>query len=482
MRPGTKPAITAPPLDLSGLPRSGAKRVEKFAEQYLVVTEGKDVRRPFRLRRWQLAIVRRLFPARGARPRQGLVSIARGNGKTSLAAVLALYGLFADRVEGAEVVVVASDQRQAGITLKKCTRMIQLNPLLAEQVQIYASRIFVPATNSTLVVLPAEPGALQGWNPSLAIVDELHVVTRAVWDAVALAAGKRDGSLVLAISTPGPAREGIMWELVEHGRRGDDPSFVFVEYAAPEGCDPYDEKAWKIANPALGDFLYLDALRATARTTRLPEWQRFRLGQWTQQADAWLPRAAWEACRDDRPIDLGAEVVLGFDGSYNGDATAIVAVQTGEVPHVAVVRCWELPAGEQIPIVDVEDEIREACQRWKVKAIVADPFRWARSLQILAADGLPVEEFPQSPARMTPATQRFAEAVLNGTLTHSGNPDLARHVGNAVVKVDARGTRIAKEHKDSKLRIDLAVAAVMAFSVASRAVPAPPQIWTFDDE
>ncbi len=119
--------------------------------------------------------------------------------------------------------------------------------------------------------------------------------------------------------------------------------------------------------------------------------------------------------------------------------------------------------------------------RWKVRAIVADLFRWARSLQILAAEGLPVEEFPQSPARMTPATQRFPEAVLNGTLTHSGNPDLARHVGNAVVKVDARGTRITKEHKDSKLRIDLAVAAVMAYSVAARPAPAPPQIWTFDD-
>ena len=115
-----------------------------------------------------------------------------------------------------------------------------------------------------------------------------------------------------------------------------------------------------------------------------------------------------------------------------------------------------------------------------VKAIVADPFRWARSLQLLAAEGLPVEEFPRSPPRMTPATQRFAEAVLNGTLTHSGNPDLARHVGNAVVKVDTRGTRIVKEHKDSKLRIDLAVAAVMAFAVAAAPVSAP-QIWTFDE-
>jgi len=60
---------------------------------------------------------------------------------------------------------------------------------------------------------------------------------------------------------------------------------------------------------------------------------------------------------------------------------------------------------------------------------------------------------------MTPATQRFGEAVLNRTLTHSGDPDLARHVGNAVVKNDSRGHRIVKEHKGSTRRIDLAVAA-----------------------
>ena len=82
---------------------------------------------------------------------------------------------------------------------------------------------------------------------------------------------------------------------------------------------------------------------------------------------------------------------------------------------------------------------------------------------------------------MTPATQRVAEAVLNAALTHSGNPDLARHVGNAVANVDTRGTRIVKEHKDSKLRIDLAVAAVMAFAVAVAPTPTS-QIWVFDPD
>jgi hypothetical protein len=143
------------------------------------------------------------------------------------------------------------------------------------------------------------------------------------------------------------------------------------------------------------------------RTTTEADVCRYRLGQWTQHADAWLPREAWLACTDARPMPDDADVVLGSNGSYSGATLPrSSAVQIGEMPHIDVVRVWE-PAertpDQQVPIVDVEDALREACKRWRVQTIVADPFRWARNLQLLADDGLPVEEFPQSPQRMTPA-------------------------------------------------------------------------------
>jgi hypothetical protein len=72
------------------------------------------------------------------------------------------------------------------------------------------------------------------------------------------------------------------------------------------------------------------------------------------------------------------------------------------------------------------------------------------------------------------------EIVLNRALTHRGDPDLARHVGNAVVRNDSRGHRIVKEHRDSTRRIDLAVAAAMPFSVGSTTEPGP-QLFAFDE-
>jgi phage terminase large subunit-like protein len=147
-------------------------------------------------------------------------------------------------------------------------------------------------------------------------------------------------------------------------------------------------------------------------------------------------------------------------------AGVVVVATVDQRPHVDPVELWEAN-GRQVPIVDVEAAIRATCRRWRVLKIAADPFRWARSLQLLDGEGLPILEYPQSPGRMTPATARFYEAVVNGRLTHSGDSRLTRYVGNAVLREDARGARLAKERKDSPRRIDAAVAAVMAHDRAA---------------
>jgi hypothetical protein len=179
------------------------------------------------------------------RPRQGLVAIPAGNGKSTLAAALGLFGLLADGVEGARVLVVASDERQAGIILRTAKRMVELDDELAARVQTFADHLLEPRTDSVFMALPADPGALQGWDPSLAIVDELHVVTDDTFEAMAARAGKRDRSLLLAISTPPRVGDdGVMRRLVDHGRAGADPSFYFAEFAAPAGCPVDDEQTW----------------------------------------------------------------------------------------------------------------------------------------------------------------------------------------------------------------------------------------------
>ena len=74
---------------------------------------------------------------------------------------------------------------------------------------------------------------------------------------------------------------------------------------------------------------------------------------------------------------------------------------------------------------------------------------------------------------MIPATERFDEAVVNQALSHSGNPDLGRHIGNAVIRRTTHGGHLQKDAKGSPRKIDLAVAAVMALERAANAKPKP---------
>lgn len=199
------------------------------------------------------------------------------------------------------------------------------------------------------------------------------------------------------------------------------------------------------------------------------EWERYWFNRPVSLQGQWLPQLAWDECQVAQEIPDGERVVLALDGSYSRDATAIAAVSLSEFPHLQLAGVWERPPGEvdwTVPILDVEEAIRTACLRWQVVEITADPHLWARSLEVLAADGLPVTEFPQSASRMGPATERFATMITNRQMTHSGDAVLTRHVSNAVLKVDARGSRIYKETKNSPRKIDAAVASIMALERA----------------
>lgn len=160
MKAGPKGTVTAPPLDLRRLPRRGGDRCIRFVERYISVPKGTGARKRMKLRPWQRAIVHGVLDE--PRPRQGLVSIPAGNGKSTLAAAIGLYGLLADGVEGAQVLVVASDERQARIIFNTARRMVELNDDLADRVHVYADRLHEPRTDSVFMALPADPGSLQG--------------------------------------------------------------------------------------------------------------------------------------------------------------------------------------------------------------------------------------------------------------------------------------------------------------------------------
>ena len=488
-KPGPKGPITAPPLDFSEAPERGWPRILWFAETYLKVPKGVGAKSPFVLREWQADIVKQMFPTASEmrRPRQGLISLPRGNGKTGLAAVLAVYALFADDEESAEVLVVASDERQAGHVIRAATRMIETSPLLAEQTHFYNDRIHVPLTDSTMRALPADEGALQGWDPTLMIIDELHVVTQKVWDAVTSAAGKREESLTLAISTPADNTDSVMWKLVEWGREGTDPSeFVYVEHSAPDGCAIDDEEAWHEGNPALGDFLQIDALRSMKRTLPEPSFRRYRLGQWVGSSNTWLPFGFFKELARPHLVGKREKVVLAFDGSSSGDSTVLVGCTVSAPYYLFVVGMWENPTpgkpGWRVPREEVDKAVAEAFKRYNVVELACDPWGWQTEIQSWAKrhGARRVLEYNTAhAARMAPATDKMYELMMEGHVEHDGDARMVAHFDHAVAKTTHLGDLIAKDRKGSARKIDSAVAGIMAVTRAAFHATRPARTGSF---
>lgn len=425
-------------------------------------------------------------PDKRYRHRQGLIGLARKNVKSTTGAGLGLAGLVLGP-QGGEVYSAAGDREQARIVFGTARRMVELDPQLSELLKLYRDAIEVPSTGSVYRVLSAEAYSKEGLNPSLVIFDEVHVQpNRELWDVIALASGARVDPLLVGITTAGvktdsTGQDSLCYGMYQYGKRVasseiKDPAF-FMAWWEPRDpdADHRSESTWREANPGFGDFIDPEDFASAVLRTPENEFRTKRCNQWVSSQQAWLPIGAWADRIDERHISDGADVVLGFDGSFNNDSTALVAVEVGDKPHVVVVEAWERPrtAGNewQVPILEVEDAIRLACRRWQIREIVCDPFRWARTYQVLEGEGLPVVEFPQTASRMTPATTRFYEAVVNHTLTHDGDPRLARHVDNCVLKTDQRGARLSKDTKNSPRKIDLAVAAVMAFDRAAVVTP-----------
>ncbi len=163
--------------------------------------------------------------------------------------------------------------------------------------------------------------------------------------------------------------------------------------------------------------------------------------------------------------------MLGFDGSYRRDATALVACTLDG--FVSPSSIWErperAPADWKVPREEVDDAIAEAMERFDVLELACDPPGWHAEIDGWRESyGDVVVDFPTNERRrMAAACDRFRIGVLEGDLTHDGHAGLARHVGHAVTKETPYGPIITKDAPDSPRKIDAAVAAVVAYDRAA---------------
>lgn len=426
------------------------------AVEWTAITQGP-------LYRWQAPVVDKLT-GRG-RPRVAYVQVARKNGKSRTAASIALR----DCGLGKQVFLVADSRDSLNLALfSEIRSLIRKSPVLSAAMLTYKDHIECPSTGGNIHILANNVEATQSINADTIVVDEVHLQKNdQLWNGAVLATAAMDDPLVLGITTPGYDVTSHAHDLYQQVKAGSLFGFIY-EPSNPD-CGLDDLEALTEANPILLSKPGMLEVFAFERE-KLPvhDYRRFRLGQWTTAATAWLPYGAWDARKVSRELVPGEKLWIGFDGSFSGDSTGLVAVTADG--FVFVLGCWESPGvkGWRVPRDEVLSCVARAFAAYDVQAMFCDPPYWQR--EILDWDKQypgKIIEFPTfSRARMAPACTTFYTAVLEGKLTHNGDDRLRRHIGNCVTQPSPQGDFVTKQHKDSPAKIDLAIAAIIAVAHA----------------
>ena len=480
-------------------------------------TKGTWAGKPFELIDWQERIIRDLFgilkPNGYRQFNTAYVEIPKKQGKSELAAAVALLMTCGDGEQRAEVYGCAADRQQASIVFDVAADMIRMCPALSKRVKILAStkRIIYLPTNSFYQVLSAEAYSKHGFNIHGVVFDELHTQpNRKLFDVMTKGSGDaRMQPLYFLITTAGTDTHSVCYE--QHQKALDildgrkvDKTFYPVIYGAKEDEDWTDPEVWKKANPSLGITVGIDKVQTacdSARQNPAEEnaFRQLRLDQWVKQAIRWMPMEKWDACAFPLvPDQLKGRVCYGgLDLSSTTDITAFVLVfppEDGENGKYEVLPYFWIPEdnidlrvrrdhvpydvwhqqgfletteGNVVHYGYIEKFIEKLGETYHIREIAFDRWGAVQMVQNLEGMGFTVVPFGQGFKDMNPPTKELMKLTLEKRIAHAGQPVLRWMMDNIFIKSDPAGN-IKPDKEKSTEKIDGVVATIMALDRAIR--------------
>ncbi len=498
-----------------------ADRVIAFIEK-LIVPSGKGQGKPFKLIPEHKKFIRDIYEPHAMIDgelkrvvRNAILSIARKNAKTTLIACLLLAHIVGPEAEmNNEIFSCANDKDQAAQVFKVAAQIIAASPELQRLLRVVASTktIAFYAHGSSYQALSREAGTKHGKNPGLVIYDELaQAKDMELFETMDSSMGARFEPLMIVISTQSKDPQHILSQMIDDGLNADDHTTVCHLYAVPDDCeDIYDEKVWKLANPALGKFLSMDYMRAkAARAKRMPSFENsfmnLHLNMRVDSTPSLISRQEWMGCLDpDCELIDGEDIYLALDLSGKIDLSALIAISANDgdrikswfwkpqatidehqkrdrAPYDKWIKEGHLIAvpGKSIDYEYIALKIAELNKKYNIVGLAYDRWRIDVLLKELnnhdiecyidgdGSEGIRLCNWGQGFKDMAPAIDELEESIIAGEFRHDGNPVLTWNFSNAVAISDAAGNRKLDKQK-ARFRIDGAVATVMAKGLKAR--------------
>lgn len=435
----------------------------------------------FKLHDWQTyavcnMICWKLTGDKRKRFKLNLLQVARGNGKTTLMAGLALYDLI--NGQGKRVHVIANNAEQAEILLDTAKTMV--TRMKSTDLEIHYGSIDRADADCSMNALPAMERSLDGLNPSMWVADEAAEYKGRFLTKLLTTGAKRKESTGCIITTPGSNPENIYYEILKQaesiltGQIVDDTVFALL-YGLDVSDSIEDESQWIKGNPGLSygqpDLVSLRRSWNTMKQSPMgrAEFSRYHCSRTDENTGGWLDMSHWEDMVD-KTVDFeklkGRPAWGGLDLSKSGDMTAFVLVIPLDDGRVAVkgrywfpkegiaqreldyrmpVRTWaiegklELSAGREIDYEQIRIALNEAKRDYDLRIVGYDAWGSKYLSECLMNDGIPLQTYRMSIGTFGPGCALFNNYWLGRKLVFPEDPVMRRACAEAHAKQDING-------------------------------------------
>jgi len=472
------------------------------------VPEGRLLGQTVKLSKYQKIEIRRIYDNPYG-TRRAILSFARKNGKTSLAAFLLLLHLCGPKaVPNSSLFSAAQSREQAAILFSLAAKIVRISPILRDQVRIKdtTKELMCPAWGTRYRALSAEASTAFGLSPVFIVHDELGQVRgprSALYEALETATGAQEEPLSIVISTQAPTDADLLSILIDDALGEHDNRVICRVFTTPMDADPFALESIRLANPALGEFLNerevlamaADAQRMPARE---PEYRNLVLNQRVEANSPFVSTELWKACNAAPKAIDNVTIYGGLDLSEVRDLTALVLI--GRVDNVwqvhptfwlpennleAKARTDRIPydlwkrqgwlqttPGKSVSYEYVAQHMRQLFLRFRIEKIGFDRWNMKHFKPWLVQAGFSEQEiqnkfveFGQGTQSMSPALRELESMILEQEIAHGDHPVMSMCASNSVVEgKDSANRKLSKARSSG--RIDGMVALAMAVGVA----------------
>ena len=430
---------------------------------------------------------------------EGLIFVARKNGKSAIVTGLSLFGASKDGENGADIYILANSMKQARkVIYEECQKMVRESPALKKRFRVLRDAIYYDAGSATIEPQASDSEKLDGLNCHLGLFDEIHEYKNyKLINVVKNSTDARQQPLILYITTAGFVLDGPLMDYYERGADvleeviEDDRTFYYLAELDPDDVDEIDNVVnWPKANPNVGVTIQMEKLiQNWGKRRHIPaernDFITKRLNVFVQsdeQSFVTLEIIKRNNGFIDPESVAGHVCVGGYDLSSSEDFTAaciefpladgrVFLLSHTFIPEKKVlldnenmvdqIKDWEkeghltIVKGEFIHKEDVYEWFIKMSEKYGIHVVTYYPANAYRLNQDLQTYGGPkwVQPVRQGAMTLSPALKDIKELLLAGKVVFNNNKLFIWYLNNVrLVVADRNGNWLpTRQHKYRKI-------------------------------